>query len=121
MTFTFNGGGNNTGAINIPVYRRGNIVTVRLVASLVRATTGTTSTTFASGNNLPSWAQPTAGIDHQGVYIRNNAGADSTSNGVVEVSTAGAITIYRNLALLAWTNTASGGLSTDYHLTYAVV
>lgn len=116
LTFTFNGsGGNNTQ--NATVTRIGNVVTLDLPA--YQATTGTSSTSFAS-SALPTWARPPTDRSWLAVRGRDNAAPDSSNTAMLYIaSSTGVITLSRNYAATAWTNSASAGFQTGFSVSYA--
>lgn len=114
--FTFNGSGGNVTDVFM-VERRGGTISVVLDAGF-RATTGTGSTAFSCpAATLPTWARPPTTLDVPVTGLRNNGTGDSANIGDVSINSDGSITISRNAAALAFTNSANAGIQTPITLT----
>lgn len=103
-TFTFNGSGGTSGTVTLRITRIGRNVTIWIPT--ITATTGTGSTQFTATSALPTWAWPTAGVFIFAPIIRNNGVAQGNA-GLIGITSAGIITIYRDAAGTAWTNSAA--------------
>ena len=116
-TFTFDGTGGSTGSLTLTWQKFNRFVTLNIPAAL--ATTGTGSVSLISDTALPAGVRPAADQLQAGGSSVNN-GADVTGQGIVIVSTAGLISIRRDAASTAYTNSASGGLGLPTTITYFV-
>lgn len=117
-TFTFNGGGGTTGAITLRAQRLGDFVTLHIPA--FNGTSGTASTTLTANTALPTWARPQANTQSALLGdIRNNA-LDLATPGLAIINTSGILTILRDSATTAWTNSSSCGLNDPNTITYFV-
>lgn len=114
-TFTFNGSGGSTGSLTMTYQKIGKFVTLHIPTA--QATTGTGSTLLTSNTALPAIVRPAAN-QSSAVNVTYNNGAASTVAGVFLVDTAGLITLFRDNAQQAWTNTAVGGTSATVSITY---
>ena len=116
-TFTFNGSGGTSGSLTMTWQKVGNFVTLNIPGA--SATTGTGSTTFTSNTALPAAVRPAS--TQRGSYNAGaNNGTATATAGVITVGTDGVLTILRDEAGLAWTNTAVGGTDANITITYFV-
>lgn len=121
LTFTMNGASGASSTLNSTFTRIGNQVTVHF--GLYRAAPGTTSTAFSCSSGWPSWALPTTTVLWIGFNIRDNGASDTSNFGYIQITTAGACNIGRNIAGTAWTTSATAnhaGLNAVTSVTYIV-
>lgn len=120
ITFSFNGSGGTSAGVTVVYTRIGDIVT--LFIPPISATSGTSSTTFTSNSNLPSWAKPaTTSVAITGPAKARNNGGTVTDVVQIQISgSSGAMIILRDNASQAWTNASSCGLATPLNVTYYV-
>ena len=106
-TFTFDGSGGSSGSITLSWIKRGNWVTLNLPP--VIATTGTNSTALSSNTALPAAIRPT---NIQDCPVNNvvNSGGPIAAAGIIRVATAGTLSILRDHAGTAFTNSTSCGI-----------
>lgn len=117
-TFSFNGSGGTSASVTVRWQRVGDWVT--LYIPQVTATTGTGSNTFISNSAFSSTARP-ATVAQRGSHPDiNNNGASLATPGQVTISTGGIITILRDAAGTAWTNSSTSGLGGNAAITYYV-
>jgi hypothetical protein len=117
-TFTFNGSGGTSAAATIYLTRIGRQVNLIIEAS-VTATTGTGSTTFISNTAIASEFRPT--VAKSGSCIVRNNGGGLTTPGFYTISTAGIITVQRDISATAWTNSApDSGIQSVFEASYRI-
>ena len=104
-TLTFNGSGGSTGSLTITWQKIGQFARINL--PIAQATTGTGSTTLTSNTALSSVVRPTS-TQVTPVFIANNGG-NATDFGKLSVDSSGIITIQRDNAAAAFSNTANAG------------
>ena len=116
-TLTFNGSGGSSGSITLTFQRFGKMVLLNIPA--VTGTTGTSSTTFTSNTALPASVRPASSQTAPITAIQDN-GAGMSGVGLIVVSTAGILTIYRDSAATAFTNSAVAGTSQAQSIVYYI-
>lgn len=117
-TFSFNGSGGTSGSLTISYQKIGNWVTIHIPQ--IVATSGTSSTTLTANTAIPVGFRPATATQGTPInQIRNN-GAGINSSGVLNMSTSGIITIYRDAQLTAWTNSSSCGVDAGMTHTYFI-
>jgi hypothetical protein len=121
-TFTFNGSGGTTGAINISAIRVGKLVTVHVKEGPVVGT-GTNSNTLASNTAIPAWARPGTTVTGATPEIRIGTGPTWSTNGLgrFRLGSDGIISIARDNQGSNWPNTTSGcGVNNGFSISYTV-
>lgn len=113
-TFTFNGSGGSTGSLSLYYQKVGRWVTLHIPTA--QATSGTGSTVLSSDTVLPAALRPTATISCPLNAVWNN-GAGGTTSGVIQVSSAGTISIFRDITASAYTNSTVCGTATAVTIT----
>lgn len=116
-TFTFDGSGGTTGSLTVTWQKVGNFVTLHIPATT--ATSGTGSTVLASNTALAAAVRPAATQKATAAQVTNN-GSNTTTPGLIVISTGGIISIARDPAATAFTNSAVGGLSDATSITYFI-
>ncbi len=116
-TFTFDGSGGTSGSITIAWQRIGQTVTLKL--PITQATTGTGSLSLTSNTALPVSIRPIASQDFAIGNIQNNGTAIAPS-GILRITTAGTLSIFRDIVPTAFTNSASAGTVTVTSITYSL-
>jgi hypothetical protein len=114
-TFTFDGSGGSSGSLSLVWRRNGNFVTLQIPTA--QATTGTGSASLSSNTALPVEVRPSVTQYQSSVIITDN-GAAIGASGVISVTTAGIVTINRDGAGTAFTNSATGGTGAPTSITY---
>lgn len=104
-TFTFNGSGGSTGSLTITWQKVGQFARINL--PIAQATSGTGSTALTSNTALAAAVRPTS-TQSTPVFIANNGG-NTTDFGKLQVDSSGIITIQRDNAATAFSNTANAG------------
>lgn len=117
-TFTFNGSGGDSGSITMTYQKIGNWVTLNLPAT--QATTGTNSSTLTSNTALPAAIRPASVPQTGALNCMYNNGGSVSAPGFISIATNGIITIQRDVAGLAFTNSAVAGTAAATSLTYFV-
>jgi hypothetical protein len=121
-TFTFNGSGGTTGAINISAIRVGKLVTVHVKEGPVVGT-GTNSNTLASNTAIPAWARPGTTVTGATPEIRIGVGPTWSTNGLgrFRLGSDGIISIARDNQGSNWPNSTSGcGVNNGFSISYTV-
>ena len=116
-TFTFDGSGGSTGSVTIVLAKVVKVVTAHIPAIL--ATTGTGSASLVSDTAVAAAFRPTSTQYAPCAVIQNN-GANVTVIGLMSIASSGIITVQRDTTGTAWTNTATGGVSTEFNFTYYI-
>lgn len=116
-TLTFNGSGGSTGSLTLSWQKQGKIISVNIPTA--QGTTGTGSSQLVSNTALPTTVRPTAAQACPINSITNN-GAALSSAGVAIVGTDGIITIIRDNAGTAFTNSAVAGTSQPVTISYFI-
>lgn len=116
-TFTFDGSGGSTGSLTLTWQKMGNFVTLSIPA--LSATTGTGSANLISDTALAAAVRPTASENVPVIGIVNN-GAVVGPAGAIVVGTDGIITLKRDGASTAFTNTAVAGTGAQITVSYFV-
>lgn len=108
-TFSFNGSGGTTGSLTIKWEKVGNMISLYIPA--ITQTTGTGSTTITNNTALTAAIRPT--VAQMGVFqvVENSVGL--APMGFFTIGTNGIITMYRDGAGTAWTNTTAGSGSAN--------
>lgn len=116
-TFTFNGSGGTSASKTLTYSVWGSMVTLNIPATT--ATSGTSSTTFTGDTALAVALRPSAATQAAFVPALNNNAAVTTP-GYVTITTAGVITIQRDPAATAYTNSTTCGTAAAISITYFV-
>jgi hypothetical protein len=106
-TFQGNLGGSASAAIAIKITRVGRVVTLDIPA-LITVVPTTSSTSLNANTALPTWARPAATKSALTISYDNGTYI-TTVPGQMEVTAAGTIKFYKNLASSAYTNSANAG------------
>lgn len=109
-------GSSGSTSFTVFITRIGNIVTLTFDSTSDALPAGTT-TILNSSTDLPAWAYPAAGVIAP-VYVRNNSSTYAV--GVLEVSTAGNLALWRDVAQTAFTNGAAAGGYGNISVSYSV-
>lgn len=116
-TFTFDGTGGTSAAFTLTWQKIGRLVTLNFPASVV-ATTGTSSSTLTSNTAIAAAARP-AVLQAFPVWGMVNNAVTLTIPGVVLINTNGTMTIERDAAGTAFTNSATAGtVGAGFSVTY---
>ena len=105
-TFTWDGGGSTTSAVNCTIIRVGKMVTMRIPP--VNANTGTSSGQFTMNTAVPARFRPSQSIA-QHVILQEN-GTDIVNNGFIEIVTDGLFRARRYQGA-SFTNSANAGIN----------
>lgn len=114
-TFTFNGSGGTTGSKTLTYQKIGNWVTLNIPST--QGTSGTSSTSLTANTALPASFRPTNTQDVICVQITDN-GNPVNVVGLVRVTTGGVVTILKDGAGSAWTNSSTCGTQSNVSITY---
>ncbi len=117
-TFTWNGSGGTSSAVTVTWQKFGQFVLMSVPS--VTATTGTNSAIFASDTAIAVSARPASTYNASCQVIENN-GAVVGPTGMIQITSAGTINIYRDSTGTAtFTNTAAAGINGNITFMYFV-
>ena len=117
-TFTFDGSGGTTGSVTMRWQKSGDFIFLTVPG--VTGTSGTSSTLLASNTALPAAIRPATNQYLAVMQITNN-GSAVTPAGMLILGSNGVVTIYRDGANTAFTNTSTCGLSGEVTIVYQLV
>ncbi len=118
-TFTFNGGGGSSAAVNIYWLKIGDWV-ILFVPPVTGTPASGTVTRFRSDNALPSFLRPLTNTPNYAIPIEN-AGAQLVTPGLAAVTTAGNIDFYKDMtAAGTYTNGSVAGSPDQVIMPYYV-
>jgi len=114
-TFSGNNGGAAGTAAAISITRVGRVVTLDI--PVISCTPASASTVLVCNTAAPVWARP-SGNKTGFITVMNNSAYVTTVLGLIQISSAGIIQIFRDVGSTAFTNAAAGGFRCI--LTYTV-
>ena len=118
-TFTFDGSGGSTGSVTM-TYEKSVAGFVKLHIPTLSATTGTGSVSLTSNTALPAAIRPPTNAQHVPVMVIINNNAAVTNPGFISIATTGIITLRRDGASTAFTNSATAGTSAPISILYFI-
>jgi len=110
-TFTFDGSGGTSGAVDMVLERVGHFVHIWIPA--MNAISGTSSTGLTSNTAIPAAFRLASSTPLAFNAVRNNA-APTADAGVIYPQTNGTIIVQRNQGGTAFSNSAGGGMQNNF-------